>query len=255
MEVLDAAWTVVLELITQHPDSPKRWQTFLRSVAMLHFHTASGARPTELTLLKQGDLHPERLHIGHGAQKDSYPKERSRQDMYGTLLGRGRDVAFHTSTQSLFPDRLLKRLFIYRDELLPQMGLVKSGPARAMFPVRHRNGEACVSYPAYADGFKRLLGVVVEKHPRVQEILREYLVRPANGQWVLHFTPHMVRAVVATHLARTIAGPGMLMEVQDRLGWLNPSTLTTYFRPQRKDVAAARSRIVTRIEANHESRE
>lgn len=235
LQVLDVLWTRQAAWIDTLP--MRKAFPRIRAVAMLHLQSATGPRPSELCLVKQGDLLPERLRILHGGQKDGFPKS-DKYDVYGNRLGRYRETPLRYA-----PEGLHKRLLAW-PRILDASGRIALQPERALFPNSLGREENCVSYERYREDFKHILLDVVHE-PSVREILGPYLVRPSQTEdtWELRLKPHTIRAIYATHRMDLCDGPGAFRQLMEDLGWLTPSTILQYDRPRRVDPKLVQDRL------------
>lgn len=122
---------------------------------------------------------------------------------------------------------------------------VASSPERALFPTSFGADENCVSYERYRADFKTALLAVVPE-PSVRRVPGPHLMcAPEDGTEDLALTPHTVRAIYATHRMDLCDGPGAFRQLMEDLGWLTPSTVLQYDRPQRVDPRLVQDRLMT----------
>jgi integrase len=229
LHVLDVLWA-----------QQQKWSTLpqrkafplIRAVNMLYLQSATGLRPGELRLVKQGHLLSDRLLILYGAEKDRLPRTRG-YDLYNHRLGRYRETPF-----CYVPDELRRRILTW-PTALKSTGRLASEPERALFPNGFGWEEDCVSYERYRTDLKRIL-LAIAREPSVQPVLGPYLVRrsPKTDTWDLRLTPHTTRAIYATHRMNSCDTPGAFRALMQDLGWNTPSTVLRYDRPSRVDAVA-----------------
>jgi len=239
LEVLDVLWArqaLWLETLPMRKAFPR-----IRAVAMIHLQSAAGSRPSELCLVKQGHLLPDRLRTLHGGEKDRFPKS-DKYDLYGNRLGRYRE----TSLKHV-PAGLYERLMAWV-KALKASGRVPMKPEAALFPTNFGAEENCVSYERYRADFKAVL-LEIAQEPSVRSILAPYVVKRSHAEdiWEISLTPHTVRAIYATHGMDLCDGPGSFRHLMDDLGWLTPSTILQYDRPQRIDPYLAQDRLLNAL--------
>ena len=236
LEVLDLLWArqpIWLRTLPMRKAFPR-----IRAVAMTHLQSAAGSRPSELCQVKQGDLLSDRIRILHGGEKDRFPKS-DKYDIYGNRLGRYRETSLE-----YVPVGLRKRLTAWLAALKASRR-VPMRPEAALFPTNFGAEENCVSYERYRVDFKAVL-LEIALEPSVRSILAPYLVKPSpeKGTWDITLTPHTVRAIYATHRMDLCDGPGAFRQIMEDLGWLTPSTILQYDRPQRVDPRLLQDRLM-----------
>jgi hypothetical protein len=192
-------------------------------------------------MVKQGDLFPDRLRILHGGEKDRFPKS-DKYDLYGNRLGRYRE----TSLEHV-PAGLHQKLLAWM-KALKASGRILMRPEAALFPANFGAAENCVSYERYRADFKAVL-LEIAQEASIRSILAPYLAigSPAEDTWEVSLTPHTVRAIYATHRMDLCDGPGSFRRLMDDLGWLTPSTILQYDRPQRVDPYLVQDRLVNAL--------
>jgi hypothetical protein len=227
LQVLDAMWAKQSTWLRTLP--MKKAFPRVRTVAMIHLQSAAGPRPSELCLVKQGDLLPDRLRILHGGEKDGLPKS-DKYDVYGNRMGRLRETSLE-----YVPAGLHKRLIAWL-EVLRASGRTSMRPEGALFPTNFGAEENCVSYERYRVDFKTVLLDIAEE-PSVRGIFGAFLAKPSPDEevWQIWLTPHTVRAIYATHRMDLCDGPGAFRRLMEDLGWLTPSTILQYDRPKTVD--------------------
>jgi hypothetical protein len=118
-------------------------------------------------------------------------------------------------------------------------------PEGALFPTNFGTDENCVSYERYRVDFKGVL-LDIAQEPSVQSILAPYLAKSSANEetWEFSLTPHTLRAIYATHRMDLCDGPGAFRRLMEDLGWLTPSTVLQYDRPQRVDPSLLQDRLM-----------
>lgn len=238
LQILDVLYTrqaTWLQLLPIRKAFPR-----LRAVAMIHLQSATGPRPSELCFIKQGDLLPNRLRILHGGEKDRFPKT-DEYDVYGNRLGRYRETPL-----CYVPESLRKRLMAW-PHVLRASGRIAMSEERALFPCNFGAEENCISYERYRADFKTVL-LAIAHEPSVRTVLGPYLrFSPQDETPALTLTPHTVRAIYATYRMDLCEGPGAFRQLMDEMGWLTPSTILQYDRPQRVDPRLVQDRLMTAL--------
>jgi integrase len=201
-----------------------------RVINMIHLHTAIGARPSELCLIKQGHLQADKVVILHGGEKDKRGKRRAAYDIYGNRLKRHRQTPLR-----FVPDGLVSRVHTW-PESLAMARVIEMEEERALFPRTPGQGsENCIGYNAYRGDFKALL-LDIAREPSVRHILSPYISRPSRDKErrTIRLTPHTLRSIYVTHRMRNVDGPDAFLELMDHVGWTCLETAKIYFRPKRK---------------------
>jgi integrase len=239
LAVLDVLWRQKKAWHKKFP--PKQLFPRLRTLAMILLQSATGVRPSELCLIKQGDLLPDRLRILHGAEKDRFPKNKY-HDIYGNGLGRYRDVPFR-----FVPSALREKICSW-PEALAQSKAIRMESERALFPGEFGAKEGCVSY----EGYRRLFNLIlleISDTPSTRTILEPYVYKPSSDRSTWYFTakPYLMRKIYATYRMDRCAEPGAFRELMQNMGWLNPGTVLHYDSPKQHDFSEMQDRLFSAL--------
>ncbi len=235
LAVLDVLWRQKRVWHKQFP--PKQLFPRLRTLAMILLQSATGVRPSELCLVKQGDLLPDRLRVLHGAEKDRFPKNKH-HDIYGNGLGRYREVPFR-----FVPSALREKIHPW-PEALAQSKSIRMASERALFPGEFGAKEGCVSYEGYRRLFNSIL-LEISDTPSIRTILEPYVCKPSSERstWYFTATPYLLRKIYATHRMDICSGSAAFREVMKHGGWLSPTTVVHYDSPKERDFSVMEDRL------------